>query len=121
MKLLTYDTGAGPRCGVLRGDDVVDVSAVLGSAQPLRDVRALLESGESAVDRVRDALAGNPSAQALPLSGVRLRPPVLQPPTVRGLYDLRGTRHGPGHQGAGRGLVPDADFLFLQPSLHLRP
>ena len=83
MKLLTYDTGSGPQCGVLRGDDVVDVSALLGAAQPLRDVKALLELGESAVDRVRDALAGNPSAQATPLSGVRLRSPVLQPPTIR--------------------------------------
>ena len=96
MKLLTYDTGAGPRCGVLRGDDVVDVSTLLGSAQPLRDVRALLESGESAVDRVRDALAGNPSAQAVPLSGVRLRSPVLQPPTVRDfmIYEEHATAQG---------------------------
>ena len=96
MKLLTYDTGAGPRCGVLRGDDVVDVSALLGAAQPFRDVRALLESGESAVDRVRDALAGNPAAQAVPLSGVRLRSPVLQPPTVRDfmIYEEHATAQG---------------------------
>ena len=45
MKLLTYDTGTGPRCGVLRGDDVVDVSALLGAAQPLRDVRAFWNLG----------------------------------------------------------------------------
>ena len=96
MKLLTYDTGAGPRCGVLRGDDVVDVSALLGAAQPLQDVRALLELGESAVDRVRDALAGNPGAQAVPLSGVRLRSPVLQPPTVRDfmIYEEHATAQG---------------------------
>ena len=96
MKLLTYDTGAGPRCGVLRGDDVVDVSALLGAAQPFRDVRALLESGESAVDRVRDALAGNPVAQAVPISGVRLRSPVLQPPTVRDfmIYEEHATAQG---------------------------
>ena len=29
MKLLTYDNGSGPRCGVLRDDAVVDVSALL--------------------------------------------------------------------------------------------
>ena len=43
MKLLTYDTGSGPRCGVLQDDVVVDVTALLGCAQPLRDARALLE------------------------------------------------------------------------------
>ena len=32
MKLLTYDTGAGPRCGVLQGDSVVDVTDVAGRA-----------------------------------------------------------------------------------------
>ena len=39
MKLLTYDTGAGPRCGVLQGDHVVDVTALLGSSQTLHCAR----------------------------------------------------------------------------------
>ena len=30
MKLLTYDNGTGPRCGVLQDDAVVDVTALLG-------------------------------------------------------------------------------------------
>ena len=38
MKLLTYDTGTGPRCGVLQDDHVVDVTALLGAPQTLRDV-----------------------------------------------------------------------------------
>ena len=96
MKLLTYDTGTGPRCGVLRDDQVVDVSALLGVAQPLQDVRALLEVGESSIDRVRDALAGNLSVQSLPLASVRLRSPVLQPPTVRDfmIYEEHATAQG---------------------------
>ena len=41
MKLLTYDIGSGPRCGVLRDDQVVDVTALIGADQTLRDLRAL--------------------------------------------------------------------------------
>ena len=83
MKLLTYDSGNGPRCGVLRDEQVVDVTALLGAEQTLRDVRALLETGDSSIDRVRDALEKNVAAQEVPLASVRLRSPVLQPPTVR--------------------------------------
>ncbi len=84
MKLLTYDKGAGPRCGVLRDDQVVDVSDLAGiSGDPLRDVRALLEQGNSPLDRVRDALARNTSASSTPVADVQLRAPILQPPTVR--------------------------------------
>ena len=56
MKLLTYDSGSGPRCGVLQGDLVVDVSALLGFDQTLRDVRALLELGDSPIERLRERL-----------------------------------------------------------------
>lgn len=83
MKLLTYDAGAGPRCGVLQDGAVVDVTALLGTKRTLPDVGALLQSGEGAVDRVGDALAGGRAAPAVALDAVRLRAPVLQPPTVR--------------------------------------
>ena len=96
MKLLTYDTGNGPRCGVLRGDDVVDVAELLGSSQPLRDVQALLETGNNAVEQVRSALASNSAAPSVPLASVRLRAPVLQPPTVRDymIYEEHATGQG---------------------------
>ena len=84
MKLLTYETDAGTRCGVLRDDDVVDVSALLDiSSHPLRDVRALLELGDFPIDRVRDALARDTATSSVPLADARLRSPILQPPTVR--------------------------------------
>lgn len=83
MKLLTYDTGSGSRCGVLQDDHVVDVTALLGGEYTLRDVRALLELGDSPIDRVRDALERHVAAPRTPLSSVQLRSPVLQPPTVR--------------------------------------
>ena len=83
MKLLTYETGSGPRCGVLLDDDVIDVSELIGADQPLRDVRALLELGDSPIERVRDALGSNITAARVPLANVTLRSPILQPPTVR--------------------------------------
>ena len=96
MKLLTYDTGSGPRCGVLRDDQVVDVTALLGADKTLRDLRALLELGDSPLDRVQDALASNIAAPTVPLDGVRLRAPVLQPPTLRDFmsYEDHATGHG---------------------------
>ena len=95
MKLLTYDNGSGPRCGVLQNDAVVDVAALIGE-RPLADVRALLDTGGSAIDRVGDALAGNVAAPAVALADVRLRAPILQPPTVRDyiVYEEHATSQG---------------------------
>jgi 2-keto-4-pentenoate hydratase/2-oxohepta-3-ene-1,7-dioic acid hydratase in catechol pathway len=82
MRLLTYDPGSGPRAGVLDGNDIVDATALLGSAATLRDVRALLESSPDALERLREAIRTIP-APRVALDTVKLRAPVLQPPTVR--------------------------------------
>jgi len=82
MKLLTYDPGTGPRAGVLHDTDVVDATALLGAEGTLRDVRALLEFADDAVGRLGQAL-GRVAAPRVPLASVRLRAPILQPPTVR--------------------------------------
>jgi 2-keto-4-pentenoate hydratase/2-oxohepta-3-ene-1,7-dioic acid hydratase in catechol pathway len=68
---------------VLVDDQVLDAAALLGSPVPLRDVRALLESSESAIERLRDALERPNGAPGVPLASVQLRAPILQPPTVR--------------------------------------
>ena len=96
MKLLTYDTGSGPRCGVLNGEQVVDVTALLGEHRTLRDVRELLEFDDSSVDRVREALARSSGAPGSALTQVRLRAPVLRPPTVRDfmIYEEHATAQG---------------------------
>ena len=96
MKLLTYDHGSGPRCGALQGDAVVDVAALIGATQPLPDVRALLETGHDAIARVGDALAGGAAAPKVALADVRLRAPILQPPTVRDciVYEEHATSQG---------------------------
>src|SRR5689334_18843630 len=82
MKLLTYDNGSGPRAGVLSGETVLDAASLLGESRPIRDVQALLELPNDPVNRLR--LGFSMSAEGgVPLSSVKLRSPVLQPPTVR--------------------------------------
>ena len=84
MKLLTYETDKGPRCGVLQAENIVDVTGLVGSnGHIIRDVRGLLELGDSPIERVREALDKDTSASRLPLSGVKLLSPIVQPPTVR--------------------------------------
>ena len=87
MKLLTYDIGSGPRAGVLVDDRVLDVTALLGADETLRDLRALLELSDRPLDRLRAALGAGMAAPSVPLASVRLRAPVLQPPTVRDFFD----------------------------------
>ena len=96
MKLLTYDTGNGPRCGVLQEDRVVDVSALIGADRTLRDVQALLESDSQAVQRVGEALARSAGAPGVPLANVRLRSPLLRPPTIRDfmIFEEHATQQG---------------------------
>lgn len=83
MKLATYDTGQGPRAGVLVGERILDVATLLGEPGGLRDVRALLELPNDPLGRLRTVLAAAPSTAGVPLASVRLWAPVLQPPTVR--------------------------------------
>jgi fumarylacetoacetate (FAA) hydrolase len=91
VKLLTYDVGTGPRAGVLADNDVLDVSALLGAPSPLRDVRAVLELPDAPLERVRARLAaGAGDAPRVALEDVRLRAPVVQPPTVRDFMAYEG-------------------------------
>jgi fumarylacetoacetate (FAA) hydrolase len=82
MKLVTFDPGSGPRAGVIDGDDVVDATVLLGASGTLRDARALLDFDDNALARLRDAL-GRIAAPRVALADVKLRPPILQPPTIR--------------------------------------
>ena len=75
---------------------MVALTAFLGADRRVQDVRDLLETGESAVEQVRTALASNSAAPSVPLASVRLRSPVLQPPTVRDymIYEEHATGQG---------------------------
>ena len=97
MKLVTYDAGTGPRCGVLHNDSVIDVTTLVDAPTPLRDVQALLETGDDAVERVRAALGqGNLSAPVFALEDVRLLSPILRPPTIRDfmIFEEHATQQG---------------------------
>jgi fumarylacetoacetate (FAA) hydrolase len=83
MKLCTYDTGNGPRAGVIVEEQVQDVATLLGEQGGLRDIRALLELPNDPITRLSVAVASARSPQGLPLASVRLHAPILQPPTIR--------------------------------------
>jgi len=69
MKLATYDNGAGPQVGVIIGDTVVDA----GVQGDLIDIIADWVRAQPAIEaRVN-------IGQALPLSAVRLLPPIARP------------------------------------------
>jgi fumarylacetoacetate (FAA) hydrolase len=101
VKLVTYDAGSGPRAGILVDDRVLDISALLGTPVTLRDLRALLELGDSPLECVRERVAAHaPPSVSLP--EVRLRSPVLQPPTVRDFMAFEG------HAGFYSKQLPEA-------------
>jgi 2-keto-4-pentenoate hydratase/2-oxohepta-3-ene-1,7-dioic acid hydratase in catechol pathway len=83
MKLLVFDSPSGPRTGVLTAEGVIDVTALLGLDEPVRDVQELIRRADPVVERVGNLLAGAHSVRPVPVEGLRLLPPVLQPPSVR--------------------------------------
>jgi len=85
MRLVTYDSGRGPRAGALRGEALVDVWDLLGGAPAAASepsVRALLAA--ASVDDARAAVdaAGEP---AVALAEARLLPPVPDPDKLIGI------------------------------------
>src|SRR5439155_18594464 len=96
MKLCTYDTGNGPRAGVVIAERVLDVATLLGEQGGLRDVRALLELPNDPLTRLQSALGSARAEHGVPLDSVRLRAPILQPPTVRDFMVYEGHASGGG-------------------------
>ena len=90
MKLVTFQSGDGPRAGVISRSTVLDAAELLGAGRPLRDVGALLESSPDALERLKKALAGADTIKGMPLAGTRLCAPVLRPPTVRDFFAYEG-------------------------------
>src|SRR5438876_7771262 len=96
MKLITYETANGPRAGVVVDGQVLDIATLLGEQDELRDVRALLELPNDPLTRLKSALGLARAGQGVPLGGVRLRAPILQPPTVRDFMVYEGHASGGG-------------------------
>ena len=83
MKLLTYGHAQSTRCGVIKGDKVIDVSSLLKLDSPLKDVQALLELDEHILAKVQSVLDQSTSHDSILLSEATLFSPILQPPTIR--------------------------------------
>ncbi len=115
MKLVSYDPGSGPRAGAIVEDTVVDVSALFGTLDTLRDVQAVLELPDSPLDRLRDALAAGRLAEPVPLAGIRLRAPVLQPPTVRDFFAFESHASGDGIRQLAEAWYRLPIFYFSNP------
>ncbi|HEX3430838.1 MAG TPA: fumarylacetoacetate hydrolase family protein [Rhizomicrobium sp.] len=74
MKLVTYQSGAGPRLGAVSGEGLVDVARHVAGAPA--DMIALIRQWKTVRPRLAQALAGRPDQ---PLAGVKLRQPILRP------------------------------------------
>jgi 2-keto-4-pentenoate hydratase/2-oxohepta-3-ene-1,7-dioic acid hydratase in catechol pathway len=78
VKLVTFDTGDGPRAGVLEDDRVLDAWALLG--EPHRgSLRELIAAGR--VEELRGRL-GDTGAPAHPRAAVRLLAPIPDPEKI---------------------------------------
>jgi len=106
MKFLSFDSAAGGRAtGVLQGDAVVDVSDLLaGLALDTATLQGLASRGiepaagglmrwlqagdtarQGAAKRIHERIEAGSGAPRLPLSGLRLQPPVARPGKIVGV------------------------------------
>jgi 2-keto-4-pentenoate hydratase/2-oxohepta-3-ene-1,7-dioic acid hydratase in catechol pathway len=115
MKLVSYDTGSGPHAGVVVGERVLDVATLLGEQHGLRDVRALLELPDEPLTRLKTAVGSASSTQGVPLASIRLRAPVLQPPTVRDFMVYEGHANGGGTRELSDAWYRLPIFYFSSP------
>ncbi|MFT5444005.1 MAG: 2-keto-4-pentenoate hydratase/2-oxohepta-3-ene-1,7-dioic acid hydratase in catechol pathway, partial [Myxococcota bacterium] len=75
MKLCTFTHGARTRIGVLRGDQIIDLSAA--APELPTEMVAFLEAGDAALEAARNA-----TGHTLQLASVHLEAPVLRPPKI---------------------------------------
>jgi len=79
MRLATLLTPNGPRAAVLQGDAFIDLHATDAAVPP--SVREILEGGPALMQAAKTA-AGRPDAVRIPAAGVKLLPPIPDPPKV---------------------------------------
>jgi 2-keto-4-pentenoate hydratase/2-oxohepta-3-ene-1,7-dioic acid hydratase in catechol pathway len=79
MRLSTIQTPNGPRAAVLQGDAYIDLHAADASLPT--SVRQLLEGGPALLTAAKNA-AARPGAARIPAAGVKLLPPIIDPPKI---------------------------------------
>ena len=117
MKLLFFDDF---RLGVLKGDNVVDVSDVVDGiphVHPQHLMGGLIENFEDYRQKLNDAVS---SSGGVPLAGVRLRPPLPKPTNIDCMavnYMEDGTRDEPApinvFQKSPHAIIGPGDTMVL--------
>ena len=115
MKLVTYESANVARAGVVVDEQVLEVATLLGEQGGLRDVRALLELPNDPLIRLKSALGSARAGQGVPLDRVRLRAPILQPPTVRDFMVYEGHASGGGTRQLSDAWYRLPIFYFSNP------
>lgn len=107
MHLLTFRTPAGSSVGVVDGDAVVPVRALLSDAPD--DMIALIEAGQPLLDRLAAALKTAPADARRPFASLELLSPIPRPGKIICLglnYAL--------HAKEGGNAVPDYPAFFIR-------
>ncbi|HEV2857676.1 MAG TPA: fumarylacetoacetate hydrolase family protein [Solirubrobacterales bacterium] len=108
MKLVTFDSGDGPRAGLIEDERVVDAWALLG--KPHRGgLRELIAAGR--VDDLRGRLGDN-GAPSHPLSSVQLLPPIPDPEKIV-CIGLNYRKHA-AEVGVDVDSLPDVPTIFAK-------
>jgi 2-keto-4-pentenoate hydratase/2-oxohepta-3-ene-1,7-dioic acid hydratase in catechol pathway len=83
MRLLTFNTGNSDRLGAMIGDaTVLDVAAADNGSLPpssASDMVSFIRAGKPAREALAALLKAPPEAARIPLSGVKLRAPIVRP------------------------------------------
>ncbi len=115
MRLATYHANNGPRLGVVRDEQIIDVAALAGFAQ-ITDMLSLIDQGAEGLARLRQALA-SASDSALQQQGarhtlgdVRLLAPIPRP---RKNIFCMGQNYAD-HAAEHGAPVPEAPILFTK-------
>ena len=115
MKLLTYEFENIPRAGVVVDEQVIEIAPLLGEPRGLSDVRALLELRDEPLTRLKSALSSAQPGEGVRLDKVRLRAPILQPPTVRDFMVYEGHASAGGTRQLSEAWYRLPIFYFSNP------
>lgn len=112
MKLVTFSIGGAPsRIGALVDDGVVDLTAT-GLPADMVEFIAMEEEGRN---RAQDAITG---ATVIPLSDVRIHPPVLPPNNVmavgRNYHDHAAEFSASGFDASEQQMIPQHPIVFTK-------
>src|SRR4249919_2942904 len=109
MKIVGFETDAGPRLGVVEEDQVIDLQAV--DAKTPTDLGVLLAHTNGDLRALRDLAARAPAGARRPLQGLRFALPVAKPGKIvcLGLNYMDPVKEGP-----QRDNVPQHPSIFFR-------